>query len=120
MNFLLGTCGLVPSDFRWSNTEQLLVRTDLYVPPEARNVQIEFIVDDKARVFFNGTKLTSDWSTGRADRDGCRSYSLSTTLTVPQELLSPDGMNKLGVWASDSGGYVNYLDFRVFAEVPQT
>jgi hypothetical protein len=32
--------------------------------------------------------------------------------------LSANGINRLGIWADDKNGFVNYLDFRVFADVP--
>lgn len=117
LGFLSGTCGLTPSVYRWEPFYQLLVRTDLYVPPEAQSVQIEFLVDDLARVYFNGTELTRDW-VGSGVNGTCVNYGQTVKLTVPATLLAADGNNRLGVWAYDAGGFVNWLDVRVFAEVP--
>lgn len=117
LGFLSGTCGLTPSVYRWEPSYQLLVRTDLYVPPEAQSVQIEFLVDDLARVYFNGTELTRGW-VGSGVNGTCVTYGQTVKLTVPASLLAADGNNRLGVWADDKGGFVNWLDVRVYAEVP--
>lgn len=117
-DFLTGTCGLPTSSYRWGNKEQLLVRSDLTVPAEAVQVLIELVVDDGARVFFNGTEVTRGWVVGNGDAEGCRSYADPNRVTVPASLLSGGALNALGVWAADAGGFVNYLDVRVFAEVP--
>jgi hypothetical protein len=123
-NFLQGTCGLNVSEYNWARKEQLLVRTDLTIPAEARNVWVEFIVDDKARVYLNGNDLflgsrdfPDGWATSGAN-GSCVNYGQTVRLLINPAFLTLGGINKLGVWASDSGGYVNYLDVRVFAEVP--
>ena len=114
--YLTVTCGLTPSAFIWAEYEQLLVRTDLDVPPEARNVSVELLVDDGMQVFYNGTTLT-DGATTIAPGE-CASYASTLVLPVPDDARSLDALDKLAVRAADLGGWVNYLDFRVFAEVP--
>lgn len=125
----LTKCNLVgPSEYKWYQFLHLLLRTDLHIPKEAENVTIEFIVDDQSLVFWNGQQLTKDWVVGQAitvvdeqagtETTGCRSYTASSRVSVPKNVLLAGGWNMIGIWAADPGGYVNYLDFRVFAEVP--
>lgn len=118
----LTECGLEENPFRWASFGNILVRKDIEIPQAATNVRIEFLVDDLARVYLNGTNLTGmgrgdGWeSSGFVDR--CVSYASTITYQVPQSLIVGGGVNKLGVWAWDYGQYVNFLDFRVFADVP--
>lgn len=116
----LTECGLTPSpspSYPWGIYDQLLVRTDITIPEGAQNVRVEFIVDDLAHVYFNGVELTSGWMTSGA-AGTCVTYAMTIVLQVPAELVVAGGINKLGIWASDWGGWVHYLDFRVFADVP--
>jgi hypothetical protein len=120
----LTECRLTPNPtYTWGNEENILVRTDLTIPQGATNVRIEFLVDDLARVYLNGTDLTDwvqfedGWATSGAV-NSCVTYAMTVTYAVPASLIVPGGINKLGIWAWDYGGWVNYLDYRVYADVP--
>ena len=116
----LTECGLTPSSalsYPWGISDQLLVRTDITIPQGAQNVRVEFIVDDMAHLYFNGVELTSGWMTSGA-AGTCVTYEKTILLQVPADLIVAGGINKLGIWASDWGGWVHYLDFRIFADVP--
>lgn len=104
------------SGLNWPNKWQVLVREDLPIPTEARNVRIEFLVDDVARVYANG-ELVADWSFS-GDDFACADYGRTRVVSIPDRFLARDGMNKLAVWAEDGTGGANFLDFRVFADVP--
>ncbi|HSW27913.1 MAG TPA: hypothetical protein VLH75_00350 [Longimicrobiales bacterium] len=115
--FLGPVCRLTPSAYRWWNKNVLLVREDISIPAGATNVRVEFVVDDRARLYFNTKELTSDWVPG-VTNGGCVNYDQPKTESVADRDLSADGVNRFGIWADDYGGYVNYLDFRVLADVP--
>ena len=117
----LATCGITPTsgmtpDWAWHGSYKLLARTDLEIPAGTQNVYLELLVDDYARVYFNGVELTNGWKTSGQDGT-CVTYGKTIKVLVPDSLLSPDGINKIGIQAWDSGGYVNYLDFRVIGQV---
>ncbi len=118
----LTECRLQENPYRWASFGNILVRKDVVIPQGATNVRIEFLVDDLARVYLNGTNLTGagrgdGWATsGFVNR--CVSYASTTTYQIPQTLIVSGGLNRFGIWAWDYGTYVNYLDFRVFADVP--
>ena len=114
--FLADTCGLTASiGYRWEVDHELVVRTDFAVPTGATNVVIQFLVDNDAQIFVNGTSLNRTFVS--AQNSGCASYSKVVTVKVPDEVLSADGNNMLAIWARDFG-YVNYLDYRITMDVP--
>lgn len=116
--YLAGTCGIttpLTSPIVWASYQQAVIRTDVTIPAGATKVSLQFLVDDAARVFVNGTEVTSGFQTAQAAT--CVSYSTVVTVPVPDAILSPDGNNKVAVWTKDTFGYVNYFDMRVTAQV---
>ena len=91
------------------------MRADVAIPPGSKKMIIEFLVDDVARVYVNGVEVTDGFQSAQAA--SCPAYARVVNIKVPDGILSPDGVNKVAIWANDSGGYVNYFDMQVTASV---
>lgn len=60
------------------------MRTDVPLPVGSKNVTLQFLVDDDAGAFLNGTGLTSGFQA--AQTGTCVSCSTVITLSVPNSL----------------------------------
>lgn len=116
--FLTGTCGIdtpLTTPIVWASYQQAVLRTDVRIPAGARKVTLQFLVDDNARVFVNGTEVTSGFQTAQVAT--CVSYANVVTVPVPGTILSPSGVDKVAVWTRDTYGYLNYFDMHITADL---